>query len=52
MKTNIKGIKIFKLQTHKDKRGFFVEMYKKKKLKDHDFVFHCIYRLEIHKQNF
>jgi len=42
MKTTIKGIKIFKLQTHKDKRGFFVEMYKKKKLKDHDFVFHCL----------
>jgi dTDP-4-dehydrorhamnose 3,5-epimerase len=41
MKTNISGIKIFKSNIHKDNRGFFKEVYKKKNLK-RKLIFHCI----------
>ena len=33
MKININGIKIFKTKIYKDSRGFFKEVYKKKKPK-------------------
>ena len=33
MKKNINGIKIFKSDLKKDSRGFFKEVYKKKKIK-------------------
>jgi len=33
MKSSIKGIKIFKSNIYKDKRGYFKEVYKKKKIK-------------------
>ena len=41
MKINIKGIKIFKSNIHKDHRGFFKEVYKKKILKNKQLIFHC-----------
>ena len=42
MKIDIKGIKIFKSNIYKDKRGFFKEVYKKKELKKHrELIFHC-----------
>ena len=41
MKVNIKGIKIFKSNIIKDSRGFFKEIYKKKKLKNEQLIFHC-----------
>jgi dTDP-4-dehydrorhamnose 3,5-epimerase len=41
MKINIKGIKIFKSNIHKDRRGFFKEVYKKKFLKNKQLIFHC-----------
>jgi dTDP-4-dehydrorhamnose 3,5-epimerase len=42
MKIDIKGIKIFKSNIYKDKRGFFKEAYKKKELKKHrELIFHC-----------
>ena len=41
MKINIKGIKIFKSNIHKDRRGFFKEIYKKKILKNKQLIFHC-----------
>ena len=41
MKTNIDGIRIFKSNIYKDDRGFFKEVYKKKKLKMEQLIFHC-----------
>ena len=41
MKINIDGIKIFKTNIHKDNRGFFKEVYKKKKLISKQLIFHC-----------
>ena len=41
MKSSIKGIKIFKSSIYKDKRGYFKEVYKKKKLKNQQLIFHC-----------
>ena len=41
MKSTIKGIKIFKSNIYKDKRGYFKEVYKKKKLKNQQLIFHC-----------
>ena len=41
MKINIKGIQIFKSNIIKDNRGFFKEIYKKKKLKSKQLIFHC-----------
>jgi dTDP-4-dehydrorhamnose 3,5-epimerase-like enzyme len=34
MKINISGIKIFKSNIYKDRRGFFKEVYKKKELQN------------------
>ena len=48
MKVKIKGIKIFKSNPYYDKRGFFKEIYKKKFLKNKDFIFHC---MSISKKN-
>jgi dTDP-4-dehydrorhamnose 3,5-epimerase len=42
MKTNISGIKIFKSNIYEDRRGFFKEVYKKKKLKNIKLIFHCL----------
>jgi dTDP-4-dehydrorhamnose 3,5-epimerase len=42
MNIKIKGIKIFKSNPYYDKRGFFKEIYKKKILKNKDFIFHCM----------
>jgi dTDP-4-dehydrorhamnose 3,5-epimerase len=39
-KTKIPGVKIFKSEKFLDKRGYFSEIFKKKKLKE-DFVFGC-----------
>jgi dTDP-4-dehydrorhamnose 3,5-epimerase len=41
MNININGIKIFKSNIYKDNRGFFKEVYKKKKLKNKQLIFHC-----------
>lgn len=41
MKNKIKGIKIFKQNIYKDSRGFFKEVYKKKKLNSNELIFHC-----------
>ena len=41
MKINIKGVKIFKSNIIKDNRGFFKEIYKKKKFKGKELIFHC-----------
>ena len=41
MKSTIKGIKIFKSNIYKDKRGYFKEVYKKKNLKNQQLIFHC-----------
>jgi dTDP-4-dehydrorhamnose 3,5-epimerase len=41
MKININGIKIFKSNIYKDNRGFFKEVYKKRELKNKQFIFHC-----------
>jgi len=41
MKININGIKIFKSNIYKDYRGFFKEVYKKRELKNKQFIFHC-----------
>jgi dTDP-4-dehydrorhamnose 3,5-epimerase len=41
MKINIIGIKIFKSYIHKDNRGFFKEVYKKKELQNKQLIFHC-----------
>ena len=41
MKINIHGIKIFKSKVYKDSRGFFYEVYKKKKLEKKELIFHC-----------
>jgi dTDP-4-dehydrorhamnose 3,5-epimerase len=41
MKINIKGIRIFKSNIIKDRRGFFKEIYKEKKLKNKQLIFHC-----------
>ena len=41
MKININGIKIFKSNIHKDRRGFFKEVYKKKFLKNKQLICHC-----------
>jgi dTDP-4-dehydrorhamnose 3,5-epimerase len=37
----IKGIKIFKSKLFKDKRGHFMEVYKKKNLYSKEFIFDC-----------
>jgi len=42
------GIKIFKTEIFKDKRGFFREIYKKNLIKNADFIFDC---LSISKKN-
>jgi dTDP-4-dehydrorhamnose 3,5-epimerase len=42
------GIKIFKTEIFKDKRGFFREIYKKKLIKNTNFIFDC---LSISKKN-
>jgi dTDP-4-dehydrorhamnose 3,5-epimerase len=42
------GIKIFKTEIYKDKRGFFREIYKKKLIKNTNFIFDC---LSISKKN-
>jgi len=42
MKKKINGIKIFKSDLKKDSRGFFKEVYKKKKLKNKELIFHCL----------
>jgi dTDP-4-dehydrorhamnose 3,5-epimerase len=42
MKKKINGIKIFKSDLKKDSRGFFKEIYKKKKLKNKELIFHCL----------
>ena len=41
MKINISGIKIFKSNVYKDRRGFFKEVYKKKELQNKQLIFHC-----------
>ena len=42
MKINIDGIKIYKSNVYKDSRGFFKEIYKKKKFKNkEELIFHC-----------
>ena len=42
------GIKIFKTEIYKDKRGFFREIYKKNLIKNTNFIFDC---LSISKKN-
>ena len=42
------GIKIFKTEIFKDKRGFFREIYKKNLIKNANFIFDC---LSISKKN-
>lgn len=42
MRKKIKGIKIFKLNFFKDNRGNFLEIYKKKKIKEKNFIFDCV----------
>jgi dTDP-4-dehydrorhamnose 3,5-epimerase len=42
MSVNINGIKIFKSNIYKDKRGFFKEAYKQKYLKNKELIFHCM----------
>jgi len=42
MKTNIKGIKIFKTKIFYDNRGSFKEVYKKKLLPNKKFIFDCV----------
>jgi dTDP-4-dehydrorhamnose 3,5-epimerase len=42
MKTNIKGIKIFKSKIFYDKRGSFKEVYKKKLLPNKELIFDCM----------
>lgn len=37
----IKGIKIFKSKIFSDKRGYFMEVYKKKNLHSKEFIFDC-----------
>ena len=36
------GIKIFKTKIFKDYRGSFKEVYKKKLVKDKNFIFNCL----------
>jgi dTDP-4-dehydrorhamnose 3,5-epimerase len=38
----INGIKVFKNEVFFDKRGCFIEVYKKKKIKFKDFIFDCV----------
>jgi len=48
-KINIRGIKIFRSNIHKDQRGSFKETYKKKILRQNkELIFHCT---SISKQN-
>ena len=42
MKSNIKGIRIFKSKIFYDKRGSFKEVYKKKLLPNKKFIFDCV----------
>ena len=42
------GIKIFKTKIFKDYRGSFKEVYKKKLVKDKNFIFNC---LSVSKKN-
>jgi len=42
MKTNIKGIKIFKSKIFYDNRGSFKEVYKEKLLPNKKFIFDCV----------
>ena len=42
MKIKIKGIKIFKSKIFFDKRGYFQEVYKKKKISSKELVFDCL----------
>jgi dTDP-4-dehydrorhamnose 3,5-epimerase len=37
----IKGIKIFKSKIFIDKRGYFMEVYKKQNLRSNEFIFDC-----------
>ena len=37
----IKGVKIFKSKIFADKRGYFMEVYKKKNLHTKEFIFDC-----------
>ena len=37
----IKDIKIFKNEIFKDKRGHFMEVYKKNKISSKELIFHC-----------
>ena len=40
--TKFKDLKLFFSQVHKDKRGFFREVFKKKFLSKKKFVFTCV----------
>ena len=42
IETKIKGLKIIQGKNHYDTRGFFKEIYLKKKLKSHNPIFWCM----------
>jgi dTDP-4-dehydrorhamnose 3,5-epimerase len=40
--TKFSGLKIIKSKSHNDSRGFFKEDYKKKKIRNRNFIFGCV----------